>query len=553
MACTRNEAFKSIVFFISVVILVAGCGDGITSLALDGSNKLDTAITADSLPVNDCSAPQDYLASDMSLADAHYNSDWTARDISHDSENINDINIAQDGLRDGYLLPDSLSDAAKDAGCSPDATLSCYTGPWETQGVGECKAGIQSCINSQWGACIGQIIPQNEICDNKDNDCDGQIDEDFFSLNQPCTSGVGECKTSGIYQCKLDGSGTECSAKPGSPLTEGCDGKDNDCDGYVDEDSSGYPLVKSCYSGPSGTAGIGQCKAGQQTCANGNWQACVGEVLPKAEACNGLDDDCDNKADEDFTSLGQVCNAGLGECKTTGIFQCKTDGSGTECSAKPGTPTTEICDNKDNDCDGQIDEDLIQSCYTGPSGTQGIGLCKTGLQTCSAGMWGSCTGQVIPANELCDGKDNNCNGEVDEIFSNIGQACSVGIGECKVVSLYQCKADGSGTECPATPSTPTLEVCDGKDNDCDGIIDNIPACAKICKIRSNGINCEFNQFEGQSALIVPGQTAKVGTSCCGTCGCISVQLYYDGFYCWQGVPECDCCNLQGRWLNPYIP
>jgi uncharacterized delta-60 repeat protein len=73
--------------------------------------------------------------------------------------------------------------------------------------------------------------------------------------------------------------------------------------------------------------------------------------------------------------------------------------------------------------------------------------------------------------EICDGKDNNCNGQIDEGF-NVGQSCTVGLGECARTGQYVCKVDGTGTECNATPGTPTPEVCDGKDNNCNGIIDD---------------------------------------------------------------------------------
>lgn len=62
--------------------------------------------------------------------------------------------------------------------CTNGQTISCYTGASETKGVGECKAGTQTCTNGQWGACVGEVLPSPEICGNdKDENCDGNVDE----------------------------------------------------------------------------------------------------------------------------------------------------------------------------------------------------------------------------------------------------------------------------------------------------------------------------------------------------------------------------------------
>ena len=82
--------------------------------------------------------------------------------------------------------------------------------------------------------------------------------------------------------------------------------------------------------------------------------------------------------------------------------------------------------------------------------------------------------------EICDGKDNNCNGQIDEGF-NVGQSCTVGVGECARTGQYVCKADGTGTQCNATPGTPTAEICDGKDNNCNGQIDEGIVCISFAK------------------------------------------------------------------------
>ena len=80
-------------------------------------------------------------------------------------------------------------------------------------------------------------------------------------------------------------------------------------------------------------------------------------VHPNAsETCNEEDDDCDGTLDEDWPDKGIACTAGTGECETWGVMICTGDGSGIECGAEPGPAGIETCNGKDDDCDGETDE-----------------------------------------------------------------------------------------------------------------------------------------------------------------------------------------------------
>ena len=130
------------------------------------------------------------------------------------------------------------------------------------------------------------------------------------------------------------------------------------------------------------------------------------------EVCDGVDNDCDSRADEGFdiqTDLAHcgACNRAcalenalptcqMGMCL---IAQCNEGWvdldmrapNGCEYECTPSNDGIEICDNIDNDCDGQIDENLTQVCGSD------VGACGQGEQRCEAGNWGECVGEIGPA------------------------------------------------------------------------------------------------------------------------------------------------------------
>ena len=243
--------------------------------------------------------------------------------------------------------------------------------------------------------------PQPELCNGIDDDCDSQVDEDFTLLGNQCSGGVGSCAFSGNYVCRADSQDVECSQMEPAPMPELCNGLDDDCDGQIDEDF--VHLDEAC------TVGLGECASvGLNRCSlSGLSLECTVTPLPaQPETCDGLDNDCDGFADEDFPDLGLPCFEGIGACAVEGARICTAAGTGTICpvTSRPDLATPEVCNDVDDDCNGQVDESLTRSCST---------LCGSGTEYCIGGSWDYCSAR-IPATEACDHEDNDCDGEVDE-------------------------------------------------------------------------------------------------------------------------------------------
>ncbi|MDI7267167.1 MAG: MopE-related protein, partial [Myxococcota bacterium] len=190
---------------------------------------------------------------------------------------------------------------------------------------------------------------------------------------------------------------------------------------------------------------------------------------PSAEICNGTDDDCDGQTDE---ALGST-TCGMGACLRT-VDNCV---GGVPQTCTPGTPSAEICGNGiDEDCDGIPDDgcpDCVdgtsRACYTGSGSTRGVGVCRDGSQFCIGGVFtGPCVGEILPSAEACNGADDDCDGSTDEGLGTL--VC--GIGACRL-EVPACVGGVLGT---CVPGTPVVEICNGIDDDCDGPADEDGAC-----------------------------------------------------------------------------
>jgi hypothetical protein len=352
------------------------------------------------------------------------------------------------------------------------------------------------------------------------------------------------------------------------PSEEVCDGLDNDCNGLIDDgvklvfykdlDRDGYTdgMTSVGCSAPQGyvlSALLGDCN-------DENNQINPG----KTEICDGIDNNCNGLIDEgvklvfykDLDGDGYTDGITQVGCSApTGYVSSATSGDCNDNDPTINPAKTEICDGKDNNCNGQMDEGVLLVFYKDKDG-DGYGDVNDQTLVCTqptgyVSNSSDCNDNDPNINpgktEICDGKDNNCNGQTDEGF-NVGQSCTVGVGECARTGQYVCKADGSGTQCNATPGTPTAEICDGKDNDCDGQIDEGNICGVVldlgdrhtCAIKQDGsLWCWGRNLRGQvgdgtnTDRNIPVQIMSSGVSSISLGSMHTCAIKQDGsLWCW---------------------
>lgn len=312
--------------------------------------------------------------------------------------------------------------------------------------------GVETCEpEGTWTGCDA-LLASDEICDGIDNDCDGltdSIDPDLVTTGLP---GYPNCRKgaacTGLWSCGSTGDGGfgfVCSAP--DPKEETCNGADDDCDGQVDDglvDSNGnYVSARAC-----GNCATDCFQVLENLLTDG------GVVVPGAATCdlrNGQRE-CVPRLCEKGAYLNPS-GANPQICEKASTSQCRPCTTSTDCRV-PGDECVNVGTDPDTFCAQNCGVNSIIEGCTGIDGEQGC--CPSG-NTCR-----STNGKM-----LCVPDGDSCQCTPDRV--GISRSCFVTSGTATCIGSQTCNAQGTYGACDT--SMTSLEFCDGRDNDCDSQID----------------------------------------------------------------------------------
>jgi hypothetical protein len=293
------------------------------------------------------------------------------------------------------------------------------------------------------------------------------------------------------------------------------------------------PLLASCFQ-PWTVDGLYRCGGGcpsDMTCDDGVCCRLGGvPMCPTLPLDSGMCPDGGTPqtyfADRDMDTFGNPAESRLACSKplTESWVENSDDCDDTSAASHPGG--MEVCDGRDNNCNGQIDEGQspLQTYFRDLDG-DGFGTNDAGNDTIMACACGSCVppgyagmaGDCAPndptrhpgATELCNGKDDDCNGQIDDnVTVGVGAACAdAGLGECNAGTTA---CVGGAVVCRPT-KMPSKDLCDGLDNNCNGTVDEQPDCGGPNQLLLN--NAAVVAARDTGTLNLGGATPSTPTTC----------------------------------------
>ncbi|MDP2314764.1 MAG: MopE-related protein [Pseudomonadota bacterium] len=457
------------------------------------------------LPVLACDAPAGAVAD-------HADCDDADPAISPDAAEVCDgVDNDCSGVVDDGVLTVLFADADGDGHGDPDAPAEgCEVGEGFVLTGDDCDDASDA---------VHPGAEETDCLDPVDYNCDG-------------SSGYADADGDGHAAC-AECDDTDPAISPDA--AEACNTIDDDCDGETDEAGA---TGESGWHADADADGYGDAAATTLAC-----DAPEGFVTDAAdcddadatvspagtETCDGADEDCDGTVDDgvgsawytdaDADTYGDPAAATYACDAPTGTVADATDCDDADATVSPAG--TETCNDRDDDCDGTVDDDATDAGawhYDGDGDGYGNAAVTASACDAPAGYVASAddcndgAALASPAGvETCDGIDNDCDGATDESGAATWylDADGDGYGDLTATTAASCTAPagyvGTSSDCDdatASVSPAAAEACDGLDNDCDGDVDETGGLSFYADADGDGY--------GDATAVVAGCTLPAG-------------------------------------------
>ncbi len=467
--------------------------------------------------------------------------------------------------------------------------LTCPPQPWQEDPLKTDDDGDG--YNEEQGDCDDtdeRVYPAaQEYCDEKDNNCDGEIDEDFkdrglvTDLGQPCTINPFGCESHGFVVCTPDGLTTICDVEAIRPADEICNGLDDDCDGQIDEEPEASQSCQDeldctenyCDTNLPGCRNIYHHEwcADEDECTNDlcTFQGCV-YIDDCGDADTDIDTDIDTDTDTDTgCSDPNTCyNQGCGQVCTSGDSDCPSSFSCLSYARQDSGFCTEVCDRVDDQC----------GCYWHCGYiNESINMCLPGRKPCEADIDCGDTSQYVCGLSVED-VDNN--GKIDSVISrcrerveggeSVGADCGSSVkcyndlclgymrdSEFQGTCYAFCRNDG---DCPENYTCETLDISLALDHDVESV------SIKVCVFEDEPCTRDEDCYNGQvcgidmstDTICVEPECDRGGPDCldsgdeCSaeTDPCYNSSCFWSGgsYYCYEFCREGhnEDCDVAGQ-------